>query len=52
MVSLRFTPDGALDPTWGTDGAVLLDLIGENDRGRNMVVLPDNRVLIVGTATR
>ena len=51
VVSLRFTPDGAIDPTWGTDGAVLLDLIGEDDRGRNMVVLPDNRVLIVGTAT-
>jgi uncharacterized delta-60 repeat protein len=51
VVSLRFTPDGALDPTWGSDGVVLLDLIGENDRGRNLVVLPDNRLLIVGTAT-
>jgi uncharacterized delta-60 repeat protein len=51
MVSLRLTPDGRLDPTWGVEGAVVLDLIGENDRGRNVAVLPDDRVLIVGTAT-
>jgi uncharacterized delta-60 repeat protein len=51
MVSLRFTADGVLDPTWGTAGVVQVDLIGENDRGRNLLVLPDDRVVIVGTAT-
>jgi len=51
MVSLRLTPDGKLDPAWGVGGAVVLDLIGEDDRGRNVAVLPDDRVLIVGTAT-
>lgn len=51
MVSLRLTPDGRLDATWGIGGAVVLDFIGENDRGRNIAVLPDDRVLIVGTAT-
>lgn len=51
MVSLRLTPDGRLDPTWGIGGAVVLDFIGENDRGRHLAVLPDDRVLIVGTAT-
>jgi uncharacterized delta-60 repeat protein len=30
---------------------VVLDLIGENDRGRQLAVLPDDRILIVGTAT-
>lgn len=51
MVSIRLTPDSRLDPTWGVGGAVVLDLIGENDRGRNLAVLPDDRILIVGTAT-
>ena len=52
MVSLRFTPDGLLDPAWGTNGAVLYDFAGGNDRGRNLLVLPDDRVLITGTATQ
>jgi uncharacterized delta-60 repeat protein len=51
MVSIRLTPDSRLDPTWGVGGAVVLDFIGENDRGRQLAVLPDDRVLIVGTAT-
>ncbi len=51
LVSMRLTPDGRLDPTWGVGGTVVLDFIGENDRGRNVAVLPDDRVLIVGTAT-
>lgn len=51
MVSIRLTPDSRLDPAWGVGGAVVLDFIGENDRGRNLAVLPDDRILIVGTAT-
>lgn len=51
LVSFRYTSTGALDPTWGTGGAVVLDLAGDNDRGRNMVVLNDDRVLHVGSGS-
>jgi uncharacterized delta-60 repeat protein len=51
IVSLRFTPDGVLDPTWGLNGIFQVDIAGDNDRARNLVVLPDDRVLIVGLTT-
>jgi uncharacterized delta-60 repeat protein len=51
MISLRFTPEGVLDPTWGSEGIVQFDIAGENERGRNLVVLPDDRVVIVGLTT-
>jgi uncharacterized delta-60 repeat protein len=51
MVSLRFGVDGKLDSTWGTKNAVMLDVAGDNDRGRNVVVLPDDRVVIFGSGT-
>jgi uncharacterized delta-60 repeat protein len=49
LVSFRYTATGELDTTWGTEGIVTLDLVGDNDRGRNMVVLPDDRVFMVGS---
>jgi uncharacterized delta-60 repeat protein len=52
MVSFRYTAAGVLDTTWGTNGIVSLDLIMLNDRGRNIIPLPDGRVVIAGTATR
>ena len=52
MVSFRYTAAGALDTTWGANGIVTLDLIGDNDRGRNILTLPDNRILVVGTASK
>jgi uncharacterized delta-60 repeat protein len=51
MIALRFTPEGVLDPTWGSEGIVQFDIAGENERGRNLVVLPDDRVVIVGLTT-
>ncbi len=51
MVSFRYTAAGVLDTTWGTQGIVELDVAGDNDRGRNLAVLPDKRVAIVGSAT-
>ncbi|ABF86981.1 conserved domain protein [Myxococcus xanthus DK 1622] len=51
LVSFRYTSTGALDPTWGTGGAVVLDLVGDDDRGRNLVVLNDDRVLHVGSGS-
>ena len=49
LVSFRYTETGELDSTWGTNGNFLLNLVGDNDRGRNMVVLPDDRVFMVGS---
>jgi uncharacterized delta-60 repeat protein len=51
MVSFRYTPAGKLDTTWGMNGILQLDVAGDNDRGRNLVVLPGDRVLILGSGT-
>jgi uncharacterized delta-60 repeat protein len=49
LVAYRFTKDGDLDTTFGTNGVTKVDNIGEDDRGRNLVVLPDNKILYVGS---
>jgi uncharacterized delta-60 repeat protein len=51
MIALRFTANGTPDPTWGTAGVVQFDVAGENERGRNLLVLPDDRVFVVGLTT-
>jgi uncharacterized delta-60 repeat protein len=51
MIALRFTPEGALDPLWGNAGVVQFDIAGENERVRNLLVLPDDRVVVVGLTT-
>ncbi|HYH98487.1 hypothetical protein [Hyalangium sp.] len=51
LVSFRYTSAGQLDTSWGTNGTFLLDVVGDNDRGRNLVVLPDDRVFMVGSGT-
>lgn len=50
VVSCGYTATG-LDTSFGTGGIHKYDHLGENDRGRDMVVLPDDRVFIVGSAT-
>ncbi|AKQ65865.1 Delta-60 repeat domain protein [Myxococcus hansupus] len=50
LVSFRYTPTGELDPTWGTGGSVVLDLAGDNDYGRHMVILSDDRMCSVGSS--
>jgi uncharacterized delta-60 repeat protein len=47
-VSLRVTGEGALDASYGTNGYTKIDVASQGDNGRNLVVLPDNRVVIVG----
>jgi uncharacterized delta-60 repeat protein len=47
-VSLRLDARGALDPTWGAGGKVIIDRAGFDDNARDVVVLPDNRVIFVG----
>lgn len=49
VVAFRYTETGALDTTWGTSGLFEFDVAGDDDRGRDMVVLPDQRVLMVGS---
>ncbi len=49
LLAARFTSTGALDRTFGTDGLVRIDVAAEDDRGRDLVVLPDGRILIAGS---
>lgn len=49
VVSFRYDNTGADDATWGNAGAVVLDLIGGDERGRHAVSLADDRVVIVGS---
>lgn len=50
-ISARFGPTGQVDPTYGTNGAVAIDLAGEEDRCRDLEVLGDSRVLLSGSGT-
>jgi uncharacterized delta-60 repeat protein len=47
-LSLRVTANGMPDSTYGTNGAARIDMAGNNDNGRALIVLPDNRIVIVG----
>jgi uncharacterized delta-60 repeat protein len=49
IVSFRVSATGSVDSSWGSSGVVLYDGgAADNDRGRNLVVLPDDRVVMVG----
>ena len=49
LVANGFTLDGALDESFGTSGLTRVDVAGEDDRGRNLVALPDGRTVLVGS---
>ncbi|MDQ4090314.1 MAG: hypothetical protein M3163_08425 [Actinomycetota bacterium] len=49
LIANGFTLDGALDRSFGTDGTTRVDVAGEDDRGRNLVALPDGRAILVGS---
>jgi len=49
LIAARFTADGTWDRTFGQDGLVRIDIAREDDRGRDLVVLPDGRILIAGS---
>ncbi|MCP3064151.1 hypothetical protein LXT21_35800 [Myxococcus sp. K38C18041901] len=51
LISFRYTEAGQLDPTYGTNGAFILDLAGDHERGRDAVALKDDRVFMVGSGT-
>ncbi|HYX34176.1 MAG TPA: delta-60 repeat domain-containing protein [Oligoflexus sp.] len=49
FLSLRILENGTLDTTYGTNGGYTrIDADGYNDNGRNMTVLPDDRILLIG----
>jgi uncharacterized delta-60 repeat protein len=49
MIANGFTMDGAIDKTFATNGTARIDVAGEDDRGRNLVALPDGRTVLVGS---
>ena len=49
LIANGFTLDGALDRSFGTNGTTRVDVAGEDDRGRNLVTLPDGRSVLVGS---
>ena len=51
MMSMRFNADGSWDKTYGTDGLTRIDVAGDADRGRNITVLPDGRILVAGSGS-
>lgn len=48
ILSLRLNADGTLDGTYGTGGMVRIDVGGFADNSRNLVVLPDGRIVLSG----
>lgn len=51
MVIARYEVDGSLDPKFGNGGRVVTNL-GGHELAKDVVVLPDGRILVVGEASR
>ena len=49
MIAARFTADGEWDEEFGEDGLVRIDISGQDDRGRDLVVLENGNILIAGS---
>jgi uncharacterized delta-60 repeat protein len=47
----RYNPDGSLDPTFGSGGTVTTDFADDNDEAAAVVVQPDGKLVIAGSAT-
>jgi uncharacterized delta-60 repeat protein len=49
FLSLRILENGTLDTSYGTSGGYTrVDADGYNDNGRNMTLLPDGRIMLIG----
>lgn len=46
----RYNPDGSLDTSFDGDGIVTTDLGTQSDDARALVIQPDGRIVVVGTA--
>ncbi len=50
VVNFRYSGDaGTFDVDWGIGGAFVFDQSGADDRGRDLVALPDDRLFVVGS---
>lgn len=49
LIVARFTGEGAWDKSFGTGGLVRLDIAKEDDRGRDVAVLADGRIIVAGS---
>ncbi len=47
---VRYNPDGTLDPSFGTGGVVTTDLGTRGDDARAVVIQPDGRIVVAGSA--
>ncbi|MPZ47921.1 MAG: hypothetical protein GEU75_01155 [Dehalococcoidia bacterium] len=52
MIVYRFKANGSFDTSFGANGVARLDIAKEDDRARNVTVLPDGRILAVGSGKR
>ena len=46
----RLTPAGALDPSFGTNGLLTIDVFGDIDNAQTVALQPDARILVAGSA--
>jgi uncharacterized delta-60 repeat protein len=51
LISYRFNADGSWDKTYGTDGLTRIDIAADAERARNVTLLPDGRILAVGSGS-
>lgn len=47
---VRYNRDGTLDDTFGNDGKVTTDFGGKDDSGSAIVLQPDGKIIVTGTA--
>jgi uncharacterized delta-60 repeat protein len=45
---VRYNTDGSLDTSFDTDGKVTTDFYGSTDQGRELVIQPDGKIVVVG----
>lgn len=48
----RYLSDGSLDASFGSGGKVVTDLFGSNDAGNALVIQPDGKIIVAGSAYR
>lgn len=47
---VRYQANGTLDPTFGTSGKVVVDFAGDADRAWALLIQPDGRIVVGGSA--
>lgn len=51
LLLARYDSNGQLDPGFGVGGRVVTDVVGESERARNVLLLPDGRIVASGMET-